>query len=492
MIASPPGFHGKPLHLVGPMLFFRGLSQDRWRLAAIIVLPSEQTPPSLTIEGGIEAAPERLGGRLDRTVWRYTFSVPMDGRKDGIGYAIGRQSWQIHPPGTNRLRIAYTACNGSEDERPDRCVGNRNALWRDLALEHAGSPFHLLIQGGDQLYADTLWQAVPALTDWWKLPWRSRLKAEITPQVESAVRDFYFDRYCWLWSQPEIAPVQALIPSLAMWDDHDIFDGWGSHPAELQQSPVFQGIWRAAREQFALFQLGLAVNEPLPEEFGDPYGSHFGWAYRIGDVAIIAPDLRSERTRRQVMGTAGWRWLIRVLAELGRCREVLLVSTVPVVNIDLSLVERLLRWLPGHAFYKDDLRDQWRSYAHRQEWRRLVRLLLDVSERHATPITVLSGEIHLGALGRIKRNGTRLLQLTSSGIVHPPPMKPVVWAFELFSRGTVSVDAVTRLNMLPLPGLGKRYLAARNWLSLDCNPDGSMRVRWHVEGKSGDFSMTIE
>jgi hypothetical protein len=24
------------------------------------------------------------------------------------------------------------------------------------------------------------------------------------------------------------------------WDDHDIFDGWGSYPEELQESAVFQ------------------------------------------------------------------------------------------------------------------------------------------------------------------------------------------------------------------------------------------------------------
>lgn len=38
------------------------------------------------------------------------------------------------------------------------------------------------------------------------------------------------------------------------WDDHDIFDGWGSYPDDLQNCPVFQGCFQAARRFYLLFQ----------------------------------------------------------------------------------------------------------------------------------------------------------------------------------------------------------------------------------------------
>ena len=38
------------------------------------------------------------------------------------------------------------------------------------------------------------------------------------------------------------------------WDDHDIFDGWGSYPDTLQNCPVFQGCYQAARRFYLLFQ----------------------------------------------------------------------------------------------------------------------------------------------------------------------------------------------------------------------------------------------
>ena len=35
--------------------------------------------------------------------------------------------------------------------------------------------------------------------------------------------------------------VCVVTPQMQIWDDHDIFDGWGSYPDHLQTCPVFQG-----------------------------------------------------------------------------------------------------------------------------------------------------------------------------------------------------------------------------------------------------------
>lgn len=46
--------------------------------------------------------------------------------------------------------------------------------------------------------------------------------------------------YCEHFSTPEWAAALASIPFHFSWDDHDIFDGWGSYPDYLQKSAVFQ------------------------------------------------------------------------------------------------------------------------------------------------------------------------------------------------------------------------------------------------------------
>ena len=34
----------------------------------------------------------------------------------------------------------------------------------------------------------------------------------------------------------------VLTLQMQIWDDHDIWDGWGSYPDRMQNCPVFQGM----------------------------------------------------------------------------------------------------------------------------------------------------------------------------------------------------------------------------------------------------------
>lgn len=479
-----------PSLITGPVLYFRGVSGTHWHLAALVVTAADQQPPELKTNSK-SFPPHVLSSGLAKTVWRYDFAVPMD-CDEAVGYGIGDQHWRIYPPNGEHLRIAYTACNGFEH---NNCLigadPKRNERWRHLGLEHLKSPFQLLIQGGDQLYADDVWREVPELAAWRSLKRSAQINARLSPQAEAAARDFYFDSYCQLWAQQDLAPIVASIPSVMMWDDHDIFDGWGSHPDALQRCAVFASVWKVAREQFALFQLASTLDE-LPTMVANAEGEHFGWAFAINTTGFIAPDLRSQRSRCQVMGETGWRWMTEALRRLGRCRQVFFVSTVPVINLNLSWLERLVAPLPaGRHLYQDDFRDQWRSYQHRQEWRRLVMHLLEFSRQTQTRVTILSGEIHLGAAGIVEQDDTQIFQLTSSGVVHDPPPRLLARVFDLLSQGSAVVSDGARMRMLPLPHLGRRYLDARNWLSLDYTGD-ALQVCWHSEAEPSAMPMRIE
>ena len=85
-------------------------------------------------------------------------------------------------------RIAYTACNGTEDEDVFSQQNlPRNARWGHLNGLHRTRPFHLLLHGGDQLYADALWNECPSLKAWNALPAREALAAPFTPAMASEV-----------------------------------------------------------------------------------------------------------------------------------------------------------------------------------------------------------------------------------------------------------------------------------------------------------------
>jgi hypothetical protein len=211
--------------LMGPVLYFRGAEAGAWRLAALVVAQVEP-PPLLT--STYRAMPLRLATRYGCSLWRYDLALPIGGSPCCHEYRVGDQSWRVHLPATGALRMAYMACNGTEVKNVWTCGRERNERWLHLAAEHARNPFHLLLHGGDQLYADALWHDVPAFAEWRRQSWRQRRKASFTSEMAEAARDFFWNSYCHLWSQPELAPILSSVPSLMMWDDHDIIDGWGS------------------------------------------------------------------------------------------------------------------------------------------------------------------------------------------------------------------------------------------------------------------------
>jgi hypothetical protein len=468
--------------LLGPVLLFRGARDRSLDLSALAGVAGEDAPPPLGA-GEEFVPPRRLAGRCGRSLWRYDLSLPR-GAEQSSEYRIGQRSWRVHlPTDDGPLRLAFTACNGSEQGNTWESLKARNERWLHLAAVHAERPFHLLLQGGDQLYADQIWHDVPALAAWKRLAWWRRRKAGFSPATAAAVADDYFERYWWLWSQPQLAPVLATIPSLMMWDDHDIFDGWGSWSEKWQRCPVFQGIWTAARENFALFQLGARPDD-LPDGFSDRRGDQFGWAYRIGDVGIVAPDLRSERSRDRVMGNAGWSAFVAALEGMKDCRHVLLLSSMPLVTCDLRVLERLFDLLPGHQTWQDDLVDQWPSRAHGAEWTRLLRALTAFSATNGACVTSLSGEVHLGALGLIESRETRIYQLTSSGIVHPPPPEHAVQVLEWIGARNTTLAPDLSARLLPLPGRSRRFLRARNWLELEVYPSDGLAATWHSDEPS--------
>jgi hypothetical protein len=164
---------------------------------------------------------------------------------------------------------------------------------------------------------------------------------------------------------------------------------------------------------------------------------------------------------------------------------------MPLVNPHLVALERFFDLMPGHQTWQDDLVDQWPSHAHRAEWSRLLRELVEFSARTGARVTSLSGEIHLGALGVVESGGTRVYQLTSSGIVHPPPPSSIVTVMEWIGARATRLASDLTARLLPLPGLNRRFLRARNWLELELSADDGLAATWHSERPTASSQLSI-
>ncbi|MFL9499117.1 alkaline phosphatase family protein [Rhodopseudomonas palustris] len=469
---EPPGVD------IGPLLYLRGHGEGRVQLTAICVT-ARDTMPSLTTDEG-RSIPSTIYECEGRRVVRYKFSLKADAE---AFYELDGERRCVNTDFGQDLRIAFVSCNGQEDGDLERDFSERNAMWRRLACQHDDNPFQLLLHGGDQIYADEILSSHPLLRAWADEGEKHSLhpsEAELD-ELRTSVRRSFIDCYSGVLGSDESNWLMGRVPSLTMWDDHDICDGWGSMSDRKLDAPVGRLLFEVARECFLVFQFGVAPDE-VPEIVIDRTASTLTWHVKLTGLHVIAPDLRSERRRRRVMGETGWQALSDALAAVHEGR-VLLISSVPALGPRLSWIEGVMRLWPDMQKYEDDLRDQWQSRAHRAEWRRLLESLAKVHADPKTPVTVLSGEIHLATRGTFDVSPTPIHQLVASGISHPAPTVLYALGLDVLARFGETPVPGHEIRMRPLPGRTSIYTSQRNFLVLE-RRSGHWTAYWELE-KSG-------
>jgi len=297
----------------------------------------------------------------------------------------------------------------------------------------------LLILGGNQVYSDALFteqQEAPALFEWLELSIDKRCSRAFSELMRGQLERCFEDFYMRQWAYPAVAEAMARIPSVMMWDDHDIIDGWGSYE-RIGESDVMKGLFEVAERMFSTFQLRLrGRNQAMLE----PASRHHSWAVQLGTHLVLGLDHRTCRTVSQVMDGVQWRdvdkWLAaNVAGGLPAGVENLhVLSPVPVVYRNFDKAEAVFRnteWFRREddpTSLEDDVRDHWMHRKHEAERSRLIKTLLDSIGRSRTTArgvrraTILSGDVHLACVGSIRSDdGVQIHQVVSSGIVHPSP-----------------------------------------------------------------------
>jgi hypothetical protein len=453
-------------------------------------------------------AEQRVSYRFDATSpavdWR------MDDVKDVLVPALGSSP-----------RCAFFSCNGVSQLKGWATLNRPFALWEEMRRqqEHEAG-FHLLLGGGDQLYADSLWYTNATLARFQELPREQRLRRPAPDGLEAELLRDYVRVYMERWGEHGIGPMLARVPGLYTWDDHDIMDGWGSQE-ELQESPTLRALYGAAAVAFEAFQLGALRADVRTRR--EPGATHYFQAAtfpgKACDLDVVLLDLRSGRTSRTmpngkvdhtILSDAQWQhfdaWrrehTVRA-AERSRPRHVLLVSSIPVVYMRFRPgVESSAAWVG----MRDDLLDQWESVIHRGERTRLMMNLFELAKDSCCAVTVLSGDAHVGSRALIRSRNVLHLhpgyaevyieQVTSSGIVHPPPSALELMGLRALAND-LPEDLPGHLRTELLPVGSDLYLRERNWLSLRVSEGQGSRspklwLKWEAEHSHIDVQVVVD
>jgi hypothetical protein len=393
-----------------------------------------------------------------------------DGKFAQVKPVTSEASFRPLPGGP--LKIALVSCNDiGADELPKP---QRGAMWRALLACVKAGEVDLILHAGDQIYGD---------------------KPPVGWIREQGWVAAYRQHYADTWSHPDIAPVLARCPSMMMWDDHEIYDGRGSHDEDDSEPALHR--YRAAETAFREFQAPLNA----PDALG---GGGFGWVWKHAGTGIIAVDGRSQRSwkKSQVLGARQLDALEVALGKLiDQVRHLFVVVGTPIVNAPLLAAERLATLFNARSL--DDIRDGWMSSHNSAETRRLLMLLLNFAARsRETQVTILGGDIHIGTLARIdtrlgfgpQQLKPRLFQVTSSGIARPAPSGIAAALLSVVERGgsqrLYNDDIVGSL--LAIAGSARSYYVGhRNFAVLDPSDGkgdwdrhGNLWVRFHVEDGS--------
>ncbi|CDS11630.1 hypothetical protein LRAMOSA03893 [Lichtheimia ramosa] len=463
--------------ICGPLLRYIGIDYARgiYRASCLIVATDRQPPP-LIVRMSRQQQPFHIQGELldvfrDKYhFWRYELQLPLaKDQGQEVTYSWGDPNgvgpFTFHVPALlESMRFMFYSCSGFSDiPQEEKDKFGEMLLWEDVLDRHAVVPFHVLLGGGDQLYQDRL------MKEDFMQPWRDetspkkRLAMELSPAMKEGFEHFFFWNYIQNFAfqhRAAVAKAYATIPSINMWDDHDIIDGYGSYPADMQNCDCFQVLFANACRFYYLFQQHTTVK--LASRHGMVPGTIPTCNHIITtlgpDIGMVALDCRGERTKYDVCRPQSYKIVFDELYRVmpPTIKHLLIMTGVPLIYPRLTLFEnamegastfnlatlvgktgaigtvvsgQLNKW-NGDPELLDDMNDHWTAGNHLTERKRLIEKLQILARERSIRVSFLGGDVHCCATGRLyskdmknKEEGDPFLmvQIVSSAIVNVPP-----------------------------------------------------------------------
>ncbi len=343
------------------------------------------------------------------------------------------------------LQVAFGSCRVSMPHVPpytlthaqDEEHGFEVDALRALALRMCGQPPdqwpHALLMIGDQIYAD---EVSPPVRDWI----RSRRDTTQPPGEELADFEEYTRLYRDAWGQQEIRWLLSTVPSVMIFDDHDVHDDWNisaSWVEEMRAKPWwherivggFMSYWiyqhmgnLSPRELHEDVLFERIRGGEAPEQFAshlrdfarraDREPDSYRWSfYRdFGDTRLVVVDSRAGRMlgdgRRDMLDEQEWQWVEARMR--GSFAHLMLGTSLPVLLghaiHDLEAWNEAVcagAWGGWWARQGERVRraldlEHWSAFG--SSFRRIVELIRRVAsgEHGDAPgtLTILSGDVH--------------------------------------------------------------------------------------------------
>lgn len=299
----------------------------------------------------------RLHAEHGVTFWRFNIEIELRDKQQRIAYRINRGPatgfWV--PPRDQPMNIMFHSCNGfSNDVNPEDFCGP-DPMWRDVLNTHQTQPFHVMLGGGDQIYNDCVEEETTIFKEWTEIKsHHHKERAPFTPELQSELESFYLNRYCMWFSQGLFGLATSQIPMINIFDDHDIYDGYGSYSDDYMSSPVMSGLGAIAFKYYMLFQHQSSIDEGEETEpswiLGTEPGRYIGELSRsvftnLGrSIAFLGLDCRTERMNDEIVSAETYHKVFDRLEKdiiKGETKHLIVLVGIPVAYPRMVWLENL-------------------------------------------------------------------------------------------------------------------------------------------------------
>jgi PhoD-like phosphatase len=399
--------------------------------------------------------------------------VPYDVRLDGEPVwppDDGRPEPVVHTRNDERrARLVFGSCRVGDPQPTElghtwpeevKALGV-DALWtyaKQLQRGEMEWPDALLLLG-DQVYADEVSPETCAFIE-------ARRGKDTEPVGQVADFEEYTCLYRESWSEPDIRWLFSTVPTVMIFDDHDVHDDWNISwlwVEEMRRKPWWEARITGAFMTYWIYQHLGNLAPPELEEDGiysqvmaaddvglllrrlahswDRESAASRWAFHrdFGDTRLLVLDSRAARVlsdgRRQMVDDDEWEWI--VAHSSGEFDHVIIASTLPVflpigVHHLQAWNEALCtgRWGRLTAYLSEQLRravdlEHWaafnRSFEQLCDWLRTIARGTEGARPPAT-ILLLGGDVHCSSISEVELGAgarSRVHQLVCSPFRNP-------------------------------------------------------------------------
>lgn len=540
LLLAVPQVFAKQVVEMGPILHFRGqhqtfvhqpdLNETTWHVSALYLLdPNHSARPQLSYRVN-DVVHHVIGNRTAEKFGReyviYDMVINQSNHEQIVTYGLPDEqtySFVVPKKGAN-ARLLYYSCNGYQSNAHRVALEGITPMWTRILALHHESAFHLQLGGGDQIYADGVIvepksnELEPSIKDKihgvFALPTvvplfkgKNFVEAQLSAEQRAEIDTYYFSHYKLQFNEPGFKEALASIPGKYQADDHDYYDGYGSYDEEIQQSPLLTSLGATAAWHVGITQHGLTSGELEARK------NHTSLSViDEGRLAILSIDTRTERNAKRVIPNETLAEIFNSIEGLEKpCEHLLVMLSVPVVYastkradqvIDLMDYNFLTRAVAKRAGFfnqlgkvelQDDARDGWSHRDHKGERNNMVAMFQDFAERKGIRVTFLSGDVHLGGMGKIYEKNFNddaaktIYQVISSPVGNMPAGERAASAIGALASFEQNVGHGSRMRLFKMTkdSTGHKaegYLMShRNFSVLQVNNHKDLTVRMNVE-----------